>query len=385
MQRHLSPIASPEAYLARHQPDHPVMFLAPDALQATARRFLDGFGGLVTYAVKANARAEVLANLDAAGIGGFDVASPQEMAAVRALNELAVLHYNNPVRSSDEVAEGIAAGVASWSVDEAGELDKLGAVPRSAEVAVRFTLPVVGAAYDFGEKFGATPEEAAQLLARVDERGFAPALSFHPGTQCSDPGAWVAYIDDAARIARQAGVRIARLNVGGGFAAHRGGAVPDLDRVFTAIGRATRDAFAGQVPALVCEPGRAMVAEGFCLATRVKSLRSGGDVVYLNDGIYGGLTDLRDMGLSGRVRVIGPRGDRRTGQPVPRVAFGPTCDSLDRLPDGLMLPADTRVGDYVLFDGMGAYSIAMSTGFNGYGVDAVVTVLSLSGHSAGAG
>ena len=385
MQRHLSPIASPEVYLARHQPDHPVMFLAPDALQTTARRFLEGFAGLVTYAVKANARAEVLANLDAAGIGGFDVASPQEMAAVRALNEHAVLHYNNPVRSPAEVAAGIAAGVASWSVDEAGELDKLHAVPRHAEVAVRFALPVVGAAYDFGEKFGASPEEAARLLAVVADRGFAPALSFHPGTQCSDPGAWVAYIAKAAGIAQRAGVRIARLNVGGGFAANRGGAAPDLEAVFAAIRQEVDRAFAGQVPDLMCEPGRAMVAEGFSLATRVKSLRSGGDVVYLNDGIYGGLTDLRDMGLSGRVRVVGPLGERRSGQMVSRVVFGPTCDSLDRLPDGLMLPADTRAGDYVLFDGMGAYSIAMSTGFNGYGVDDVVTVLSLSGHSTRAG
>ena len=56
------------------------------------------------------------------------------------------------------------------------------------------------------------------------------------------------------------------------------------------------------------------------------------------------------------------------------MVFGPTCDSLDRLPDGLPLPGDTQVGDYVLFDGMGAYSAAMSTRFNGYGLDTVISV-----------
>ncbi|MDH5454279.1 MAG: type III PLP-dependent enzyme, partial [Paracoccaceae bacterium] len=45
---------SPSECIRNQQPDHPVMFFAPAALQSTARRFLDGFPGLVTYAVKSN-------------------------------------------------------------------------------------------------------------------------------------------------------------------------------------------------------------------------------------------------------------------------------------------------------------------------------------------
>jgi ornithine decarboxylase len=63
------------------------------------------------------------------------------------------------------------------------------------------------------------------------------------------------------------------------------------------------------------------------------------------------------------------------------VVFGPTCDSLDRLPDGLPLPADSQTGDYVLFPGLGAYSSAMSTQFNGYGLSDVATVIELSGQA----
>ncbi|TDK49674.1 type III PLP-dependent enzyme [Antarcticimicrobium luteum] len=379
--QHLSaPWPDPAACLARMRPDAPVLFLSPATLQATARRFQCGFPGLVTYAVKANDRAEVLANLDSAGIAAFDVASPAEMRAVRAINPAAVLHYNNPVRSPDEVAAGTQMGVASWSIDEDSELDKLRDVPRGAEIAVRFALPVRGAAYDFGEKFGAAPERAADLLRRVAEGGWRPALCFHPGTQCEDPGAWESYIEAAARIAARAGVRIARLNVGGGFAAHRTGPAPDLEAVFARIGVAVTRAFGPDAPALICEPGRAMVSEAFTLAARIKAQRDGGETIFLNDGIYGGLTDLRDMGLTGRVRVLAPDGAPRRGPPRPRRIFGPTCDSLDRLPDGLALPADAAPGDYVLFAGMGAYSVAMSTGFNGYGLRDVITVLGLTGH-----
>ncbi len=380
MQYPAGPFADPSAYLARLRPDHPVLLFAPHVLEATARRFIAGFPGRVTYAVKANDRPEVLENLGAAGITAFDVASPAEMRAVRAANPAATLHYNNPVRLPYEIETGIALGVASWSVDEAGELEKLAAVPRSCEVAVRFALPVEGAAYHFGDKFGADPATAAALLRKVALEGWTPALSFHPGTQCENPEAWAACIEEAARIAGRAGVRIARLNVGGGFAADRHGMPQNLEEVFHAIARATARAFGPDAPQLICEPGRAMVAEAFTLATRIKAIRDDGRVVFLNDGIYGGLADLRDMGLTGRVRVVSPDGVARRGRPVPRVVFGPTCDSLDRLPDGLPLAEDTRAGDYVLFDGMGAYSVAMSTRFNGYGLSDVATVLRLTGH-----
>lgn len=377
-----TPWADPTSYLCRMQPDHPVLFLAPSVLQATARRFQAGFPGLVSYAVKANERTEVLANLDAAGIAAFDVASPAEMRAVRAVNAAAVLHYNNPVRSPAEVTAGIEMRVESWAVDDPAELDKLAAVPTDAEISVRFALPVAGGAYDFGEQHGATPEVAAELLARVAEGGWRPALCFHPGTQCEDPAVWAAYIAEAARIAQRARVRIGRLNVGGGFAAHRGRVAPDLEAVFDRIAAETARGFGPDAPQLICEPGRAMVAEACTLATRIKGMREGGRTIFLNDGIYGGLIDLRDIGLGERTYVLGPDGRPRQGRPVPRRTFGPTCDSLDRLPDGLELPEDCAPGDYVLFEAMGAYSVAMSTGFNGYGLRHVVMVLGLTGHSS---
>ncbi len=368
----------PETHLARQTPDLPVLYFSPRVLYETARNFRSKFNGTVTYAVKANPSPAILSNLVAAGVTAFDVASPAEMEAARAASAGAVLHYNNPVRSEREVAAGIAAGVASWSVDDAGELAKLAAVPRESEIAVRFALPVAGAAYDFGDKFGAGPEQAADLLREVAASGRTPALSFHPGTQCEDAAAWVQYIEEAARIVARAGLRITRLNVGGGFAARRDHAIPDLDSVFAAIRNAVARCFGAQAPALLCEPGRAMVADSCTLAARIKGMRGDGGTVFLNDGIYGGLVDLRDMGLTGRVRVVSPEGALRRGDPRPRVVFGPTCDSLDRLPDGLGLPEDTQSGDYVLFPGLGAYSSAMSTAFNGYGLRDVATVMNLS-------
>jgi ornithine decarboxylase len=364
---------TPLSHLKRHKPDSVQLYFSPATLQATARRFQQGFPGLVTYAVKANASDEVLTNLTAAGLTTFDVASPREMYSVQAINPQAVLHYNNPVRSVEEVATAIAMNVASYSVDSMSELSKLRHVPAGTEISVRLALPVRGAAYDFGSKFGVGPEAAVDLLKQVVAMGFAPAITFHPGTQCADPEAWAAYVTASADVAQAAGIRLARLNVGGGFAAHRVGHAPDLEAIFARIRSATGACFGEDAPQLICEPGRAMVADAFTLATRVKALRPDGSV-FLNDGIYGGLSEARDIAMVDRIRVITPTGATRHGAPVPHVAFGPTCDSVDRLPDPIALPADLAEGDYVLFSGMGAYSQATNTAFNGYGLAVPVTV-----------
>ncbi|WP_137701626.1 type III PLP-dependent enzyme [Marimonas lutisalis] len=369
-----APIHDPVWHLAQTRPDHPVMYFNPAALRAAAERFRRGFPGLVTYAVKANPAPMVLETLAAGGMQAFDVASPAEIEMVQAAAPGAALHYNNPVRSHEEVATGVRAGVVSWSIDSLSELDKLGRPRRPGEeVAVRIALPVKGAHYDFGEKFGETPEGAAAILREVARRGFFPAITFHPGTQCAEPAAWAAYIEAAADVARRAGVTIGRLNVGGGFAAHRAGPAPDLEAIFAAIDSAVARAFDGPAPALLCEPGRAMVADCFVLATRIKAVRECG-AIFLNDGLYGALSELRDIGPNHRVRVIGPDGQERRGPIRPRVAFGPTCDSLDRVPDPVPLPGDLEEGDYLLFEGMGAYSLAIATRFNGYGPGEVVTL-----------
>ena len=372
--------ATPVAAMRADGGEGPVLLFAPSVLNETARRFLAGFDGLVTYAVKANDAEDVITNLASAGIRAFDVASPAEMALVRRLVPGAALHYNNPVRTPREIAAAMAAGVVSWAVDSPGEFAKIAdRVPApGTEIAVRLKLTVSGAAYDFGEKFGATPQEATELLRAVAAAGFTPAITFHPGTQCPDAAAWAAYIRAAAGIAQAAGVRLGRLNVGGGFPARRMDAdAPALETIFDTISATTRAAFGRDAPALVCEPGRAMVAECQALLTRVKAVRESG-AVFLDDGIYGALAEAPLMGATDRVRVFAPDGTRRRGAPAPRVVFGPSCDSLDRLPGTPHLPADIAEGDAVLFFGMGAYGQVTCTRFNGYGALRQQTVRALT-------
>ena len=361
--------SDPALWLARERPDEPVLFFDPARLRRTQQVFR-AFPGEVTYAVKANPADCVLKELVRGGMSAFDVASPDEMALVRAVAPDARLHYHNPVRSRREIASARGFGCLSWSIDRMSELDKLGRIA-GQEIAVRLKLPVAGAVYDFGSKFGAEPEATAALLSEVVARGGKPSITFHPGTQCPDPQAWVRYIEAAAAISQGSGIALHRLNVGGGFPAHRDSEAPDLGAIFDAI-RTTAQAGFDTPPPLVCEPGRAMVAESHELALRVKAIDGG--AVFLNDGIYGGLSEWRDLGPAGRIRAVSPEGIPRQGPPGDLTVFGPTCDSLDRLSERVALPADLAEGDYVLFGACGAYSTALATRFNGYGVRQTVTL-----------
>lgn len=359
------------------KPENPLMVFAPTVLQARARQFLEGFPGLVTYAVKSNPDEAVITNLVAAGIKGFDVASPFEIDLISRLAPTAARHYHNPVRSAAEIAHAVKAGIKAWSVDSETELAKLfAAVPsEGVEISPRFKLPVLGAAYDFGSKFGASPELAAKLLRAVADRGYIASMTFHPGTQCTDPAAWEQYIRTAREIADMAGVVPKRLNVGGGFPSWRvHGVEPDLPAIFERIGETNREVFGDDAPALVCEPGRGICADAFAIIAKVKAVRDG-EAVFLNDGVYGGLSELPVIGNLDRIDVFSPEGKLRQGAPMGRVVFGPTCDSVDRLPGEVVMPEDVTEGDYVVFHGAGAYSVVTNTRFNGFGELRQMTVM----------
>ncbi len=355
------------------QPEAPVFCFSPSALRTSIRAFMEGFPGEVSYAMKANPGEDILLTACAVGLDTFDVASVEEMAAIRAIAPRARLHYHNPVKSRSEIACALAAfGCRRFAVDDHQEIAKIAALagdPAGIELAVRFRLSASGgAAHDFSSKFGATPDEAIALLRDVVARGFSAVLTFHPGSQCTDPEAYARHIEAAAHIAAVADVRLSALNVGGGFpACYAASQGPAHSTFFAAIAEAAANHFdARTMPRLECEPGRGIVAPAVSLLTKVKLVKPQRREVFLNDGIYGALmevTQARDLMPRHRVirdgRAIAPGSGAWT-------VYGPTCDPLDVLPVRLALADDIAEGDFVEFSPVGAYGAATSTRFNGY-------------------
>lgn len=375
------PADAPAASLLQED-EEPFFCFSAERLLARLETFQKGFPGTTSFAVKCNPAPEVIRTLAKGGVHHWDVASVFEMATVKQSAPKAVFHYHNPVKSRREIAVAYEHfGCRRFAVDCREELAKIGDYAGgdgSIEIAVRLVLPRErgSSAHDFSTKFGAPEHTCVELLEDAKSRGFKPMLTFHPGSQSTDPSTYVRHIEAAARIADQAEVKIHKLNVGGGFPAdYPNSKGPPLSVYFAAIREATTAAFgAGQEPALECEPGRGLAATCMSLMSMVKLVCTDGDDVFINDGIYGGLMEFMQVpDLQPPYRVI------RDGQIVSGLTkswkvFGPTCDPLDVLPKRLDLPAALREGDWIEFGSLGAYGIATITRFNGYGGHDIVTV-----------
>lgn len=354
---------SAAALLSVHSVTDPVVCIRPRALVAAAREVVAAFPGDVLYAVKCNDEPVVLRALWAGGVREFDTASIAEVRRVRTFVPEASCHFMHPVKSPEAVAEAYREhGVRRFVIDHADELAKIVAATGQTgdlELFVRLAVPNDGAVLALTGKFGCSADEAVSLLRSSRAVAREVGLTFHVGSQCLEPRAFARAIAMAADVAGRAG-GIDHLDVGGGFpAAYKGDEPP-----FGSFAGVIRDAVRrhGLRCRLQCEPGRALVATGASVLARIELRR--GKSLYLNDGVYGNLAELKWIGPHFPMRVI--RDGVRAAAPEAFDLFGPTCDSIDSMPGPHWLPGDVREGEWIEVGMMGAYSNALRTAFNGF-------------------
>jgi ornithine decarboxylase len=369
--------ASVDAMVRALNPSYPVMCVHPAILSATARAFVEGFPGRVLYAVKCNPSPQVISHLAKAGINDFDTASLPEVALVKELLPDANCYFNHPVknRAAIEAAHHVY-DVKHFVIDSLTELEKILDCTRTNDLVIQVRLATAPgyATFDLSLKFGAPADEAAALLRAVKSAGATPALSFHVGSQCASPVAYERAIREAGEVLARANVAPKYLNVGGGFPAHyRGTSIVPLAEFFEVIGREVKALGLPEGTETFCEPGRALVVEGCTLVVQVQ-LRKGPSL-YVNDGIFGSLSELNVGKLTPPTRLIRPSGPPANDTLEFKI-FGPTCDSADVLPMPFTLPADTREGDWIEIGQVGAYSNAVASRFNGFFCDTTVEITS---------
>jgi ornithine decarboxylase len=375
-------LPSVDAVVAQLRPAEPLLCLRPAAIAAAARRFVGAFPGDVLYAVKCNPEPRVLRALWAGGVRHFDCASLAEVALVRKFCPPAALHFMHPVKARPAIREAFHRfGVTDFALDSGDELAKIlqetvpvglvGAPPRLG-LFLRLALPKGDAVYDLSGKFGAAPDSAVALLRLARPYAARLGVSFHVGSQCLDPAAYARALALTAAAVARAGVAVDIVDIGGGFpVSYPQSEPPPLGLYVAAITEASR-AFPENVR-LWAEPGRALVAGGGSVVVQVQLRR--GDALFVNDGVYGNLSDAGALGWRFPARRF--RLGEAAGVAAPAADFalwGPTCDSADRMNGPFRLPADMREGDWVELGQLGAYGACLQTGFNGFGRSALVEV-----------
>jgi len=365
-----------EQVIEELNPGYPVYCLRPAEIKSQAQYFLENFPGRVLYAVKCNPHLAVLRALYEAGIRHFDTASLGEIADVREHFPQADCYFMHPVKAREAIQSAHKIySVDHYVIDHIKELEKIVETTGSGDgrvVLVRIITPVHDAQYQLSDKFGVPADQAPELLRQVHDADFQTGVAFHVGSQCRNPQAFSDGVRTALKVIEQAAVPVHYLDVGGGFPAfYEDDQPPPLEDYFSAIHDAFDQAKLRRDCVLMCEPGRAMVASGCSLLVQIH-LRKG-NKLYINDGVYQSLSETLLGKMKLPTRLINPA-RKLSGTSQYFTILGPTCDTVDILPEPFFLPDDADEGDWIEIGQAGAYTNAAATRFNGFFPETYVSV-----------
>ena len=358
-----------EALIAREAPLGPVLCVRPHAARRAANWFQENFPGEIVYALKANDAPLILRALSEAGIARFDVASVAEIETAARLAR-SELFFMNPVKPREAIARAYSDfGVRTFALDTQSELDKITRATggaRDLKLFVRLACSNRHSLIPLEGKFGAHGEAASQLLVAARQASEQLGVTFHVGSQAMTPQGFGEAMALAGEMIRAAGVMIDAIDVGGGFPSRYGGAEPPaLEAYMSAIAEGAERLAVGEACQLLCEPGRALVAEAESLLLRVEARRERD--LYVNDGAFGTLYDAAYSGFAYPARLVRSKGSAALGEAEPFRLMGPTCDSVDIMPGPYWLPGCIGEGDYIEIGQVGAYGRVLASSFNGFG------------------
>jgi len=354
--------------ISQLQPDKPVYCIRKKSIQVASKFFQEKFPGKILYAVKTNPNKEVLKTIIQSGIKNFDVASIEEIKTIKQIDPNLHCSYMHTVKSRESIKQAyFNYGVKDFSLDTKEELIKILESTNNAKdlnLFVRVAVSNEHAEIDLSKKFGSLTSEAMGLLRLAKANSKKVGLSFHVGSQCMHPISYAKGISEIGNIIKRTKIIPDFINVGGGFPTIYPDLVPQsIDNYFEEIKNSLAKLKLEKMPEIICEPGRAIVAESGSTIVRVNLRKK--QKLYINDGTYGTLFD------AGTPNIVYPARLITNGRIISKKLtsfdfYGPTCDSMDYMKGPFLLPNNIKENDYIELGQLGAYGLTFRTQFNGY-------------------
>ena len=327
----------------------------------------------VYYAVKVNSDPAIVETFYKAG-GSFDVASMQEFHTVHQFIEdlpkkarqdfiWDKIIYANPIKPTETLRE-LDQYRPLVTYDNHEEVKKIAKHAPHAGLALRMRVPNTGSMVELSSKFGALPGEAVELIEYAHKHDLVvEGLSFHVGSQCTNPQNYIQALHLCAGVfaeAKSRGFELKLLDIGGGFPAAYDDSVPEFSTLAKSINHELDRLFPASVE-ILAEPGRFLVASAGWAVSKIigKAFRNDKTCYYVDDGVYHTYSGVIFDHCTYHMKSF------KKGTPKLCAVFGPTCDALDTISLAEQLP-DLEIGDYLYSEKIGAYSAASSTHFNGF-------------------
>ena len=350
------------------KPDYPVYCIRPNEIKKSVNFFKENFPGKILYAVKTNPNEKIIKQIITNGVNEFDVASLNEIKLINKIYPVAKLHFMHTVKSKESIASAYNDyNVRSFSLDSKDELRKILDATNQAkdlELFVRIAISNEHAEIDLSRKFGALPSEALGLVRLCKQHAKKLGISFHVGSQCMHKISYSKGIKEIGNIIKKTKIIPDTINVGGGFPSVYPDLNPEpLSNYMMEINKELNNLKLDKLPEIICEPGRAIVAESG--STIVKVILRKKNNLYINDGTYGSLFDAGAPNFVLPSKMI-TEGRVQSKKLTAFSFFGPTCDGLDYMKGPFLLPNNIKEGDYIELGQLGAYSLTFRTNFNGF-------------------
>ena len=355
------------------KPDYPVYCIRPNSIKTSTQFFKNNFPGKVLYAVKTNPNKEVLKHIIKNGIENFDAASINEIQLIRNLKSDAHIYFMHTVKSRNDISEAYYnLGIKDFALDTKDELIKILEATNHAKdltLYIRISISNEHAEIDLSRKFGAPASEALGLVRLCKEHANKIGISFHVGSQCMHKISFTKAIKEVGNIIKKTKIIPDIINVGGGFPSLYPDLNPEpLENYLNEIKNSIKKLNLPITPELICEPGRAIVAESGSTIVKVNLRKK--QKLYINDGTYGTLFDAGVPNFILPSRMI-LNGRVQSKKLTAFNFFGPTCDSMDYMKGPFMLPNNIKEGDYIELGQLGAYGLTFRTKFNGFYSDEI--------------
>ncbi len=367
---------SVDELVSQLKPVEPIYCIRKNSIQLASKTFQKKFPGTILYAVKTNPHPLVVNTIIESGIKNFDVASLKEIEQIKKINPELKCSFMHTVKSRESISEAyFKYGVKTFSLDTKEELIKIIEATNQAkdlELFVRVAVSNEHAEIDLSKKFGALHSEALGLLRLTKQYAKKIGLSFHVGSQCMHPISYSKGISEIGSIIKKTKISPDYINVGGGFPTIYPDLIPQtLDNYFEEIKTSLEKLKLTKKPQIICEPGRAIVAESGSTIVRVDLRKK--QKLYINDGTYGTLFD------AGVPNIVYPSRMISNGRLISKKLtsfdfYGPTCDSMDYMKGPFVLPNNIKENDYIELGQLGAYGLTFRTKFNGFYSDSIFEV-----------
>ena len=369
---------SVEQIINQLKPEKPIYCIRKNSIRSAVKYFNKNFPGKILYAVKTNPHPAVIQTIIDSGVEQFDVAPIEEIKSIRNFSQTAKCSYMHTVKSRESIKEAyFNYGVKTFSLDTKDELIKIIESTNNAkdlELFVRVAVSNEHAEIDLSKKFGALNSEAAGLLRLVKQQAKKIGLSFHVGSQCMHPISYSKGISEIGNIIKKTKILPDYINVGGGFPTIYPDLVPQsMDSYFNEIKKGLDNLKLEKLPEIICEPGRALVAESGSTIVRVNLRKK--QKLYINDGTYGTLFDAGTPNIVFPSKMIKDNSNKIISKKLTAFDFfGPTCDSMDYMKGPFLLPNNIKENDYIELGQLGAYGLTFRTQFNGFYSDEIYEV-----------